>query len=167
MRIDTMMRNIPLALLLLCATAMVLRCGEAGSTGPQSCEEIGDQATASAANQDEPAFKIISPNGGEVYAVGDSITVRLGANARGTSALVYLVVKSGGRTKRLRMPGTPDSRDLNPRTSCEVSFRIPPAIRESGLENSLVSDEVKVRVGAYNNETLFFDESDGFFRITP
>ena len=134
---------------------------------PPAAKNVGDQATRSAPNQDVPVFKVIAPNGGETFKVGDSITVRFGANALGNSALAYLVVRNESGTRRLRLPGTPATTDLNPRTTCEVSFRIPATITESGTAHSLVSDTVKVRIAAYNSETLYNDESDAAFRILP
>lgn len=159
-------RSLPILSLLLCAPLALLHCGEE-TAGPKSCEEIGDEATRSAPNQDEPAFKVISPDGGEHYKVGDSITVRLAANSKGTSAMAYLVVKNPAGTRRLRLPGTSATNSMNPRTACEVSFRIPGTITEGGTAHSLVSDSVKVRVAAYNLESLFFDESDASFSIAP
>ena len=99
--------------------------------------------------------------------MGDSITVRLAANAKGISAMTYLVVRNAAGTRRLRLPGTPTTTGLNPRTTCEVSFRIPETITESGIAYSLVSDTVKVRIAAYNSETLYNDESDAAFSIRP
>jgi hypothetical protein len=153
--------------LLLCA-ALLIQCGGERTTGPLSCADLGDDATRSAANQGEPSFKVIYPDGGETFTVGDSITVRVGSNAAGNSALVYLVVKTPALTKRLRMPGTPSGSSLNPRTTCEISFRIPTGITETdGTVYSLVSDDVKVRIAAYNSESLFNDESDASFIIRP
>lgn len=165
-RTRSLPRSLPLLSLLLCAPLALMHCGE-DTAGPKSCEDIGDEATASAPNQDDPAFKVIYPNGGEQFKVGDSITVRLGANAKGNSALAYFVVKNPAGTRRLRLPGTSATSSMNPRTTCEVSFRIPETITEGGTAYSLVSDTVKVRVAAYNLETLFFDESDAPFSIAP
>jgi hypothetical protein len=167
MKRNSGLRSFPTLILIACASLLLIQCGEDTVAPPKSCEDIGDAATRSAPNQGDPVFKVISPNGGETYKVGDSITVKLGSNAAGTSALAYLIVGSGATTKRLRLPGTPSNRDVNPRVTCEVSFRIPESIVESGVTFSLVSDAVKVRVAAYNSETLYFDESDATFRIIP
>jgi hypothetical protein len=165
-RLRSLPHSLPILSLLLCAPLALMHCGE-DTAGPKSCEDIGDEATRSAPNQDEPAFKVISPNGGEHWKVGDSVTVRLGANSKGTSALAYLVVKGPAGTRRLRLPGTSATNDINPRTTCEVSFRIPATLTEGGIAYSLVSDTVKVRLAAYNLETLYFDESDAPFSIAP
>jgi hypothetical protein len=168
MKIMPLAKAVSFHLLLCAAAALLIQCGEEKATGPQSCSDIGDDATRSAANPSEPAFKVIFPNGGETFTVGDSITVRVGSNAAGNSALVYLVVKTPALTKRLRMPGTPSGSSLNPRTTCEISFRIPASITETdGTAYSLVSDDVKVRIAAYNSESLFNDESDASFIIRP
>ena len=154
-----------IANLLLAGLALALiGCGEEAAGPSRSCAEIGDEATR-AAGSDLPAFKVLSPNGGESYRVGDSVTVQLGANAEGRSAMVYLMVGGAEGPRRVRLPGTPAGRDLDPRVDCRVTFRIPESVTEGGVEVSLVSDAVKVRIAAYNSETLYFDESDGAFRI--
>lgn len=147
------------------AALALVHCGE-DEAGPKSCQEIGDDATRSAQNQDEPVFKVLSPNGGEHWRVGDSVTVRIGANSKGNSALVYLMVRRQGATRRLRLPGTPAGHDVNPRTDCALSFVVPAAITEGGVAYPVVSDTVKVRVAAYNAETLYSDESDAPFGIS-
>ena len=51
------------------APFLLLHCGEVAS-GPASCEDIGDEATRSATNQEVPVFKVIAPNGGETFQWG-------------------------------------------------------------------------------------------------
>lgn len=166
MTIPTLPKPVSLAILIGLATLCLVHCGKEAATNPEGCAERGDRVTAGA-SEAEPAFKVVSPDGGESFKVGDSITVRLGANSKGTSALAYLIIRTPVSVVRLRLPGTPATRDMNPRTDCDVSFRIPATIVESGAAISLVSSEVKIRVAAYNSETLYNDESDGFFSILP
>lgn len=155
---------------LLASLLAMAGCGRdsAGPAGEESCEELGDKATASAPDQTVPVYKVVSPNGGESFKVGDSLKVRLAANSSGSSAQAFLLITKDGVTRRVRLPGTPGNRSFSPREEglCRVGFLIPDSLEDFGKKYGLVSDSVMVRLEDYLQGNTYADNSDGVFRIT-
>ncbi len=135
----------------------------ADAGAPLTCAEISDSVFPTLTG--EPRFRMVSPNGGEVFHVGGKLKVILAA-ADDSEAIAFLSIRTGGKIYTLLLPDSPRS-SFNPRTHCDLSFIIPDSL-SNGLGGmiSLVSDSVKIKVADYFTQTLF-DYSDGYFRILP
>jgi len=111
-----------------------------------------------------PAITVISPNGGEQYAVGDAMVVRWRANPDSVVALVLEISFNGGKKyfviNDMDAAGAGGGRD----TSC--TWIIPDSLADT-YSNSMIptpaSDSCLVRVRDYNLPGN--DRSDGFFSV--
>jgi hypothetical protein len=111
-------------------------------------------------------YRVLSPNGGETFKVGDSLRVQVTSGALDSEAVIYLAVTRNGLTSSMILPGTPQG-NVDPRNHCSWSFLIPDSLRLiSGKKIPSASDSVRVRIAKYNFESIS-DYSDGYFRITP
>lgn len=147
---------------------LALACDK-GATGPDAktpltCAEIADSVFPTQTG--EPRFRVVSPNGGEVFHVGGKLKIILTA-AEDSEAIAYISIRGDGKTRKLLLPGSPRG-NFNPRTLCDLSFTIPDSVNDGlGKNISLISDSVKINVAKYNAEATFYDYSDGYFRILP
>ena len=126
----------------------------------KTCPELGD-SLAAAVGSATPAYRVVRPNGGENYRVGDSLRIRATGNINAANASLYLRIG----TKLVRPPGL--SGNLNLYSNCDMVFVIPDSLQTvfSPITMiSLVSDSVKVRVESYS-DNLRRDTSDAFFSI--
>jgi hypothetical protein len=111
-------------------------------------------------------YRVLSPNGGETFRVGDSMRVQVTSGVLDSEAVLYLAVTRNGLTSSMILPGTPQG-NVDPRNHCSWSFLIPDSLRlASGKKIPSVSDSVRIRIAKYNFESIS-DYSDGYFRITP
>jgi hypothetical protein len=159
-----MKTKIPFVCLPLIALALfTLACDKAGNPAvptEKTCSELGD-SLAVAAGASPAAYKVIRPNGGETYRVGDSLHVRATGNINAANASLYLQIGT-----RLVRPASL-SGNLNVYGNCDMVFVIPDSLQTifaPVMMISLVSDSVKVRVESYSDNSRR-DLSDAFFRI--
>ncbi len=147
------------------AALSIAACNSGTSAAPKeaSCPELGNQVFLDSTEQGH--YRVISPNGGEVFKVGDTLEVVVASGVNDSEALVQLAVTVNGTLKRVILPGLPP-RSVNPRAKCRIRFPIPDSLEAGfGSKFSLVSDSVRIRIAWYNNES-YQDFSDGYFRIT-
>jgi len=114
-------------------------------------------------------YRVLSPNGGETYHVGDTMQIEIFSkvNARATLAL---------RIDRYLFPLPGFEADFNPKQRNIISFVIPPALMKSVWDDvnntskdsafSTVSNKCKIRLQDYSEKTEY-DESDDYFAIAP
>ena len=148
------------------AALLTLSCTKSPTASTaKTCSELGDSLIA-AAGISVPAYKVISPNGGEVYHVGDTLHIRATGNLKtGNNDVVELKFRTAAGIKFVEVPhGTSGS--VNLYNNCDMAFAIPdslPSLFGSG-KVALVSDSVKVLVQNYTDNT-YRDTSDGYFQI--
>lgn len=142
---------------------------EGGSTGPVPDEKLGCPELSSRYFGDSALdghYRVVSPNGGESYKIGDSLKVRVTSGRSDSEAVVYLAITRNGTLTTVILPGSP-SGNIDPRSRCTLSFQVPDSVRSaSGKKVPLVSDSVRIRIAKYNFETIS-DYSDGYFKVTP
>jgi hypothetical protein len=142
---------------------------EDGSTGPVPDDRLGCAELSSRYFGDSASdghYRVVSPNGGESYKVGDSLKVRVTSGASDSEAVVYLALTRNGTLTTVILPGSPAG-NIDPRSRCTLSFLVPDSIRgASGKKVPLVSDSVRIRIAKYNFETIS-DYSDGYFKVIP
>ncbi len=129
-----------------------------------SCADLSARTFGDSAGEDH--YRVIAPNGGEAFHVGDSLTVAMTSGASDSEAVLELAVFRDGRSAFVAVPGTPRTR-IDPRSQCRWKFLIPDSLGAVGRSISMVSDSIKVRVSKYNQSGLVYDYSDAFFRILP
>jgi hypothetical protein len=112
-----------------------------------------------------PLYQVISPNGGELFYVGEECTVTVTSASYGEAVLRLslgdLVV---GET--FEIPGKNTSFD--PSDTVSFSFTIPASLANPiGQQVSLVSDSCFIRMGDYRTTVPpgYVDQSDCYFRI--
>lgn len=159
--------SVSIGLIFILALA-VSSCFQSGTDSqaktPKSCAEISDSVFTSSTG--EPQYRVLSPNGGEVFHVGEKLKVLVTAKDD-SEAVASLSIRIGSTFRKLTLPESPRG-NFNPRNHCDLSFTIPDSVSDGlGKKVSLISDSVKVMVAKYNAETFFFDYSDAFFRIVP
>jgi hypothetical protein len=146
------------------AAALIAACvtGNSGHDAEASCPELGDAAFPDSTDQGH--YRVISPNGGESYHIGDTLEVVIASGVNDSEALIQLAVTSNGVIRQVLLPGLPP-RAINPRAQCRLRFRIPDSVGTGiGSRFPLVSDSVRIRVAWYNQES-YRDFSDGYFKI--
>lgn len=157
------------AAFVLSAALPLVSCSGEDAGGPApvpavSCPELADSLFPAAEQTSLPRFKVIAPDGGETFRVGEEMRVIV-SGADYTSALVDLVV-FGAAGGSARVPGFPPREAIDPRERCEFRFAVPESVVTTlGKTISLVSDSVKVRISDYTLPDIF-DYSDGFFAVT-
>jgi hypothetical protein len=134
--------------------------------GPENlgCADLSARTFGDSAGEDH--YRVIAPNGGEAFHVGDSLTVAMTSGASDSEAVLELAVFRDGKSAFVAVPGTPRTR-IDPRSQCRWKFLIPDSLGAVGRQVSMVSDSLKVRVSKYNQSGLVYDYSDAFFRILP
>ncbi|MDQ3002955.1 MAG: hypothetical protein M3Y08_17045 [Fibrobacterota bacterium] len=142
---------------------------ESGSTGlapdgQLTCPELSSKYFRDSTGDGH--YRVVSPNGGESFKVGDSLKVRVTSGGNDSEAVVYLAITRNGTLTTVILPGSP-SGNIDPRNRCTLAFLVPDSVRgTSGKKVPLVSDSVRIRIAKYNFETIS-DYSDGYFRVTP
>lgn len=140
-----------------------------GNSGPEGeTDRDPDCADLSAAtfrdSTGDDHYKVISPNGGEVFRVGDTMKVIVTSGANDSEGLLEIILFREGRSRALAMPGLPRNA-IDPRKDCTWRFSIPDSLSSTGGRVSLVSDSVKIRLAKYSQVGSVADFSDGFFSI--
>jgi hypothetical protein len=127
-----------------------------------TCPELGNGAFPDSTDQGH--YRVIAPNGGESYRIGDTLEVVVASGVNDSEALIQLAVTVNGAIKQVLLPGLPP-RAVNPRAQCRIRFRIPDSLGTGiGSRFSAVSDSVRIRIAWYNQES-YRDFSDGYFKI--
>lgn len=108
-----------------------------------------------------PVYKVISPNGGELFHSNDLCTVKV-SSVRPGNAMLYLLLDNGHFNVLLST-----SRSFDPQNDSTFTFVIPDTFDVYGQKVSSVSDKCKIKIKDYNNGAHYFDESDGYFQIVP
>jgi hypothetical protein len=139
-----------------------------------------------------PVCRVIAPNGGETYRVGDSMVIQWQVNPTPMTAqkkvcvFISFVVNPGngscdscwiqldlkgrsGPTTEPQVPNTDPRYDANHIATCK--WKITNPITNSGATNQLspISVNCKIKVGDYQRFTYneYSDQSKGFFAIQP
>lgn len=156
-------RPVSAALALAGLLAAACNSGNEPSEGGLSCADLGSRTFRDSVG--DGFYRVIAPNGGESFRIGDSLRVRVTSGALDSEAVLYLAVTANGTTSSIILPGTPRT-NIDPRSRCDWAFRIPDSLRAaSGRNISLVSDSLRIRIAKYSFESVS-DYSDGFFRVT-
>jgi hypothetical protein len=108
-----------------------------------------------------PVYTIISPNGGELFHINESCTVKI-SSVRPGNAVLFLLLDRG----RYRILLT-TTHGINPQKDSTFSFVIPEVFDNYGQNVHAVSDGCKIRIEDYYNRAKYYDESDGYFGIAP
>ena len=104
---------------------------------------------------------MIFPNGGEIFHVGDQCTVKV-ASVRPGNATLHLYLERG-----LYDVSLTTTHGFNPQTDSMFIVEIPDTFDIHGETVSALSGECTVKIADYSEPTLYFDESDGYFKIVP
>lgn len=135
--------------------------------GPQPDPDCADLSAATFRDSTgNDHYKVISPNGGESFRVGDTMKVIVTSGVNDNEGLLELILFRDGRSRALAMPGLPRNA-IDPRKDCVWRFQVPDSLGSAGGMVSLVSDSVKVRLAKYSQVGSVSDFSDGFFSILP
>jgi hypothetical protein len=118
-------------------------------------------------NAIDPQYRVIRPNGGEQFSVGQACTVTV-TSRRDANAGIRLKLEKGKYS--LLLPGMTTS--INPRVDSTFIFTIPDSftIVQGGgqiVKVSSVSDSCSICVLDYTPSTGFHDCSDNLFSIKP
>lgn len=160
---------VPVRIFLL-AALIFLGCDEEdkepgpGPTPFAKCAELSDSLFPDTLRNGLAQFKVVTPNGGSSFKVGQEMRVVVGG-ADYTSALVDLVV-FGANGGAARVPGFPATNGIKPHEKCEWRFAVPESV--TTVQNkriALVSDSVKVKITDYSDGESF-DYSDAFFSVS-
>lgn len=138
--------------------------GDENITGPvaeKSCSEIGD-SLKSAQGSDNSVFRVIKPNGGETYHIGDTLRIRAASNINANNSLLELLVTRGDVTDRVVL--NPGGSSMNLHQNCDLTLVLKDSMSAGSKMISMVSDSIKVRASNYQNNTQR-DLSDGYFRV--
>jgi len=111
--------------------------------------------TPDTANPFDPQFRVIFPNGGEVFHIGEVCTVRIDAHFADNGQLSLAIQGLDA----FELPGVTESPMID--SGFSVVFVIPADIRG----NSLISDSCAIIVRQYNG--IAADQSDCYFQIKP
>lgn len=140
-----------------------------GATGPvqneKTCAELGSELDKSKASGVAKAFKVIKPNGGESFKVGDSLKIRVISSENEKNALIKIRVVTPDGIQSVTWPGQTESRNLH--SACDFAIVIPDSLTAAvgGKRFSVISSDVKIRVEDYQQGSLYFDLSDAPFGI--
>jgi hypothetical protein len=144
-------------------TSLVARCSD--NNDSLDCECVAENTIGS--GETGPVYKVLAPNGGEIFYVGDTVKVlvtsRLTGNAR-------LLLEYGNGRKTFSLPGTGGGGGVDPRSQCRWEFAIPDAFVDEwnppSYEFSAVSDSVRLRIEDYlYPQVNEYDVSDDFFAV--
>lgn len=140
-------------------------------TPPDSIISSGWQAVyftgIDTGNALDPYYRVVSPNGGEQFFVGQACTVTV-TSQRDANSGIRLKINNGKYS--FMLPGMTSS--INPHADSTFIFAIPDSfsIDQGGgvtVRVSSVSDSCRICVLDYNVGTGFQDCSDNFFSIKP
>lgn len=106
-----------------------------------------------------PQYRIIKPNGGEVFTVGQACTLKVSSRYP-SHATIYISVDNG--ITMFTLPGLNNS--INPYVDTLITFTIPDSIGRGSRKVSTVSDQCICYIVDYGNES-YFDISDSTFSI--
>jgi hypothetical protein len=154
---------------ILLASAALWSCSESATTEPanhsKSCRELGAELRAeSKAPKEDQVYKVITPNGGEVYKVGQVLKLKaIAANDEQDALLSFKLINSAGTTQAANWPGQNES--INLQDSCEFTLTIPESVSVGSRKVGLVSNKIWMRVQKYNFTNQFQDSSDASFTI--
>lgn len=135
----------------------------AGPTDEKTCSEIGD-SLKTAQGGDISVYRVIRPNGGETYRIGDTVHIRAASNINLNNSLLELLVTHSGITDRITL--NPGGSSMNLYQNCDLPLVLSDSMSAGSKVISLVSDSIKVRASNYQNNTQR-DLSDGYFRVLP
>jgi hypothetical protein len=108
-----------------------------------------------------PLYKVISPNGGELFHSNEPCTVKVSSVRPGNAVLSLLL--DGGLYDVLLST----EHSIDPQRDSTFVFVIPDSFDLYGEKVLSVSDRCKIRIEDYSNSTQYWDESDSFFQIAP
>jgi hypothetical protein len=120
--------------------------------------DTGEDTTV---DSEDPGYAVISPNGGELFHIGDRCTVKV-TSAYSGDAVLHLCLEDGLYYVPLSI-----SRSFNPQIDSIFVIEIPDTFDIYGTKVSAVSDECVIKLSDYIDRILYYDESDDFFRIVP
>ena len=119
----------------------------------------------------DPVFQIISPNGGEVFHVGDQCTVKVRSRLHCPSALIFVDIGGknlwppSGSVMTAELPGDSASGVAGDSTINAVIFTVPESLTTyGGSQVYSVSDSCLITITDYKTET-YWDFSDCYFSI--
>jgi hypothetical protein len=114
-------------------------------------------------DQDDPEFRFISPNGGEVFHVGDQCTVKVMSRLFVPAAPLYIVIGPFELSPPSGILATSLPGDTAVAT---VIFTIPDSLTpRGGGQVSSVSDSCLIKIFDYSHPAEYLDYSDCYFRI--
>ncbi len=125
------------------------------------CPHLPD--TNATVDPGNPGYRIVSPNGGEIFSVGEQCTVKVTSETDG-NAVVELVFGLNVFT----LPDFPMA--VNPRADSVFTFEMPDTFYEEisateTLATSPVGDSVLVRIHDYAGSDAYVDYSDCYFSV--
>jgi hypothetical protein len=124
-----------------------------------TCESSIDTSINPNFDMLNPLYRIIQPNGGEAFSIGQPCTVRVTSVRPGKGMLKLSI--SGGKIQTL-LPGFLAS--INPQTDSLFVFQIPDSIEAGGQNYSTISQQCKILIVDYSNPS-YQDASDQYFEI--
>jgi hypothetical protein len=157
-----------LAAALPLALSACLGSGEAGAPpAAVDCAELSDSVFPGVDSAAAPMYKVIAPNGGETFKVGETMRVLVaGAGSVATSQVRIFRISRGG-SDFADLPGLPSS-SFDPRKQCEFTVAVPESLSSgagAGGKFSLVSDSLRLSISHYSLGADYFDFSDSLFRV--
>jgi hypothetical protein len=128
----------------------------------KTCRELGAELRSTIGGEN-PAYRVMSPNGGETFTTGDTLKIKvIAADDEKDAQIEIRFVDQAGTIRLALWPGQTQS--LNLHEQCEFSTVIPDSILAGSAKVRLISDKVKIRVSNYSTSS-FRDESDTTFTI--
>jgi hypothetical protein len=128
----------------------------------KSCRELGAELRKKVGGLD-PAYQVLSPNGGETYTTGQTLKIKVIAADDEQDAQIS--IRFIDETNTVRVALWPDQTEsLNLQDQCEFSTTLTDSILVGTTKFRLLSDKVKIRVNHYNLPG-FRDDSDTTFTI--
>jgi hypothetical protein len=125
-------------------------------------DTLTDTLTTPVIDKYNPCLEVLSPNGGEIFRVGDTCRVRVRA-LRDADAV--LMIRIGDQLSRL--PGVDGS--INPHEDTLFTFIVPDSLYYcSGIDCfsfSTISSKCRILIQDYSGNANYFDYSDAFFII--
>jgi len=132
--------------------------------------ETGSDTDTTVVDPFDPHYRVVRPNGGELFRTGDPCTVQVTAD-RSSSARISLLLRGGD--DEFMLPGLTAS--VDPLADSMFYFTIPDTFYRYDYNSgtggydtvavSPVSDSCAIRLEDYNATAGYADLSDGFFRI--
>lgn len=127
---------------------------------PECACHVCETDTIPITDRYNPFYRVVRPDGGEVFHIGDICTVAVASVREGNAAL-YI---SSGKTTVI-LPGFTHS--INPLTDSLYIFTIPENFIVNGKQRSSVADSCRISIRDYGEGNRYYDYSDGFFAIKP